>query len=58
MEIAGASSRNDFSFSVKTQTKSAFEILVFAMPESPNRADYRYTFAVVCPVSDDRGCGI
>jgi hypothetical protein len=28
MEIAGEQSPNDFSFSVKTQTKSAFEILV------------------------------
>jgi hypothetical protein len=30
MEIAGEQSPKDFSFSVKTQTKSAFEILVLA----------------------------
>src|SRR3984893_3086233 len=38
----GAQSRNDFSFSVKTQTRSAFEILVFAMPKSPKWAAYRH----------------
>ena len=32
MEIAGEQSPNGFSFSVKTQTKSAFEILVLAIP--------------------------
>src|ERR1700681_4131777 len=41
METVGAQSRNDFSFSVKTQTRSAFEILVFAMPKSPKWAAYR-----------------
>jgi hypothetical protein len=32
METVGAQSSNDLSFSVKTQTKSALEILVLAMP--------------------------
>jgi hypothetical protein len=57
MEIAGEQSPNDFSFSVKTQTKSAFEILVLAItppPGGPPREIYRYNPAVVCPVPDTR----
>jgi hypothetical protein len=41
METAGGQSGNDFNFCVKTQTRSAFEILVFAMPKSPKWAAYR-----------------
>src|ERR1700731_1718754 len=41
MVTVGAQSRNDFSFSVKIQTRSAFEILVFAMPKAPKWAAYR-----------------
>jgi hypothetical protein len=41
MEIAGEQSPNDFSFSVKTQTKSAFEILVLAIPRRVGRLCFR-----------------
>jgi hypothetical protein len=35
MEIGAARSLNDLSLSVKTQTKSLFEILVLAIPKPP-----------------------
>jgi hypothetical protein len=35
MAIPGGQSPNDFNFSVKTQAKSALEILVLAMPDLP-----------------------
>src|SRR6266436_3586726 len=56
MVTVGAQSRNNFSFSVKTQTRSAFEILVFAIPNPPNWAAYRRNFTVIYQVADTRDC--